>query len=127
MHAFSEFELLRMARVRAEIRRSELGWIDTAELSRAAAQARGEAIAAKLRQVGRVLGRTFARFAGWRRYRSAVAELQGLDIRTLSDIGITRADIPRVAAGLWMPEPAPAPAQSEIATPSNQNARKAAA
>jgi uncharacterized protein YjiS (DUF1127 family) len=31
-------------------------------------------------------------------------ELSSLDDRTLGDIGITRADIPRVAAGLWTPE-----------------------
>jgi uncharacterized protein YjiS (DUF1127 family) len=31
-------------------------------------------------------------------------ELSSLDDRTLGDIGITRSDIPRVAAGLWTPE-----------------------
>lgn len=35
-------------------------------------------------------------------------ELSSLDDRTLGDIGITRADIPRVAAGLWTPERRPA-------------------
>jgi uncharacterized protein YjiS (DUF1127 family) len=35
-------------------------------------------------------------------------ELSSLDDRTLADIGITRADIPRVAAGVWTPERRPA-------------------
>src|SRR5262245_44117100 len=35
-------------------------------------------------------------------------ELSSLDDRTLADIGITRADIPRVSAGMWTPERRPA-------------------
>jgi len=33
----------------------------------------------------------------WRRYNQSVAELYRLGDRDLADIGITRADIPRVA------------------------------
>jgi uncharacterized protein YjiS (DUF1127 family) len=33
----------------------------------------------------------------WRRYGTAVRELSNLSDRELADIGITRADIPRVA------------------------------
>lgn len=37
------------------------------------------------------------RFQDWRRYGLAVQELSQLSDRELADIGITRADIPRIA------------------------------
>jgi hypothetical protein len=40
----------------------------------------------------------------WREYQDTYAELSQLDDRMLSDIGIARSDIPRVAAGLWAPQ-----------------------
>ncbi|MEQ1940519.1 DUF1127 domain-containing protein [Mesorhizobium sp. CN5-321] len=36
-------------------------------------------------------------YRNWRRYREAVAELNGLSNRELSDLGIGRGDIPYVA------------------------------
>lgn len=33
----------------------------------------------------------------WRQYRSTVSELNGLTARELSDLGISRSDIPNVA------------------------------
>ena len=36
-------------------------------------------------------------FRRWRSYRRTVNELQGLSKRELDDLGISRADIPRVA------------------------------
>jgi uncharacterized protein YjiS (DUF1127 family) len=41
---------------------------------------------------------TFLRFLeSWRRYNTNLRELSGLGDRELSDIGISRSDIPRVA------------------------------
>jgi len=41
---------------------------------------------------------TFAnRYRRWRRYRETVRELQGLSPRELSDLGIVRSDIGRLA------------------------------
>jgi uncharacterized protein YjiS (DUF1127 family) len=37
------------------------------------------------------------RYRRWRRYRATVRELQGLTPRELSDLGINRADISRLA------------------------------
>jgi uncharacterized protein YjiS (DUF1127 family) len=39
----------------------------------------------------------FDRFRRWRRYRQTVRELQGLSTRELTDLGIGRGDIGRVA------------------------------
>jgi len=39
----------------------------------------------------------FRRFQDWKRYGAAMQELSQLSDRELADIGITRADIPRVA------------------------------
>jgi uncharacterized protein YjiS (DUF1127 family) len=38
-------------------------------------------------------------FAEWRKYRNTVNELGRLGHRELQDLGISRADIPRVARG----------------------------
>jgi uncharacterized protein YjiS (DUF1127 family) len=40
----------------------------------------------------------------WQRRSAIQAELNALDDRTLADMGITRGDIPAIAAGLWAPE-----------------------
>jgi hypothetical protein len=40
----------------------------------------------------------------WREYQATYRELSALDDRMLADIGISRTDIPRVAAGRWVPE-----------------------
>jgi uncharacterized protein YjiS (DUF1127 family) len=39
----------------------------------------------------------FNRYRRWRRYRETVRELQGLSTRELSDLGIHRGDIGRLA------------------------------
>lgn len=126
MYTYDESELLRLARVRTEIILPD-GRVDMAELNREIARARAEAMIRIFTGIGRTLGRLAARIGNWRRYRVALAELENLDPRTLSDIGITRADIPRVAAGLWMPNPVSASASAAAAAASNENARKAAA
>lgn len=54
-----------------------------------------------IRKVARVL---FAPYLVWRDYQETFRELSMLDDRILADIGVSRADIPRVAAGLWVPE-----------------------
>jgi uncharacterized protein YjiS (DUF1127 family) len=127
MYAYDESELLRRARVRTEFNLPD-GRIDIAELNRAVAQARAETLLRLIHGVGRAFGSAVAWLGAWRRYRVAVSELEGLDPRTLTDIGITRADIPRVAAGLWMPNPTEMRPAAESAIPaSNENARKAAA
>lgn len=127
MYAYTETELLRLARIRDDVVAARR-WTDHAEAHRLAAQARSEAIARTLRAIGRVLGRVIAPMRAWIETRRTVAELEALDARTLADIGISRSDIPSVAAGLWMPRSrrpdtiAPAPSM-----PGNDNARKAAA
>ena len=126
MYAFHESELLRQARVRTELNLPD-GRIDIAELNRAVARARTEALVNMFHSAGQAIGRAVAWLAQWRRYRAAVAELEGLDLRTLSDIGITRADIPRVAAGMWMPNPAETRLDAQPVAASNENARKVAA
>ena len=40
----------------------------------------------------------------WAVERATRDELMALDDRTLADIGLTRGDIPQVAAGMWVPE-----------------------
>jgi len=126
MYTYTEAELLRMARVRTDPVSTQR-MIDQSEANRLAAQARAEATLAALRGVGRLVGWIVRKVAAWRRYRAGVAELQALDTRTLSDIGITRADIPAVAAGLWMPRDRQATTTTTISLPGNENARQAAA
>jgi uncharacterized protein YjiS (DUF1127 family) len=126
MYTYTETELLRVARVRTDPVSAQR-MIDMAEANRLAAQARTEATLAALGAVGRFVGRILRKVAAWRRYRAGVAELQALDARTLSDIGITRADIPAVAAGLWMPQGRQATTATTHPMPGNENARQAAA
>jgi uncharacterized protein YjiS (DUF1127 family) len=46
----------------------------------------------------------YAPIQAWRIQLRTREELDGLDDRALADIGLTRGDIRRVAAGLWVPE-----------------------
>ncbi len=126
MLTYSETELLRLARIRTDIA-TQQRLATLAEAQRMAAQARAEAVANGLRTAGRAIGRLVARLVAWRRYRAALSELRALDPRLLDDIGISRAEIPRVAAGLWAPEPAVAMPMPAGHQPGNDNARQAAA
>lgn len=127
MLPYTETELLRVARVRTDID-AERRRLLLAEANRMAAQARAEAVVAALAGLGRFVGRILGRLAAWRRYRIAMAELSALDSRLLGDIGISRAEIPRVAAGLWMPDSRGAvQIANPPGTPGNANARQAAA
>lgn len=127
MHTFTENELLRLANVRATAGLPREFWIDRLELNRMVAEARAEATRNMFRTIGRGVARLARAFGEWRRYRVALAELEGLDNRALEDIGIRRADIPRVAAGLWMPETHQPVAMVEVGVAGNENARKIAA
>lgn len=73
-----------------------------------AMMARGEAIADAFGGiagfVGKVAAKLFAPIKNWAIERATRDELMSLDDRTLADIGLTRGDIPQVAAGLWVPE-----------------------
>jgi uncharacterized protein YjiS (DUF1127 family) len=73
-----------------------------------ALMARGEAIADIIAGVSNAIGAVFAplyaRVKNWATEQATRDELMALDERTLADIGLTRGDIPRVAAGLWVPE-----------------------
>jgi uncharacterized protein YjiS (DUF1127 family) len=70
--------------------------------------ARGEKLADALIWVGttarKVASWLYAPVKAWRSETLTRDELMLLDDRTLADIGLTRGDIPRVAAGLWVPE-----------------------
>ncbi len=54
--------------------------------------------------IGSVAKRIYAPIKAWAAERATRDELFSLDDRTLADIGLTRGDIPQVAAGLWVPE-----------------------
>ena len=70
------------------------------EVLRAAQRARADAIGGWLESVSRVVGRWFkARFQRAHGSQRVINELNAMDERMLSDIGITRGDIPFVAAG----------------------------
>jgi uncharacterized protein YjiS (DUF1127 family) len=60
------------------------------------------------RAIAKVVGPVISAIREGHERRQIFWELSSLDDRTLGDIGITRADIPRVAAGLWTPERRPA-------------------
>ena len=68
-----------------------------------AEMAHAERVAQNLATVGRTLRAAGKRVAqpliAWRQRHATLNELMSLDDRTLADIGITRGDIPRVAAG----------------------------
>ena len=74
--------------------------ISESELLGAAQRARAEAIGNWFEGVCRAVGRWFnARFGRAHQRRRVIKELNALDARMLSDIGITRGDIPFVANG----------------------------
>jgi uncharacterized protein YjiS (DUF1127 family) len=82
--------------------------VDHLEITAAARRMQAQEMAKLLRAIGRgvkaVLGTVAAPYKVWREYQDTYSELGSLDDRMLSDIGITRSDIPRVAAGLWAPQ-----------------------
>ena len=82
--------------------------VDHVAITKAARRMQAEEFLKLLRVVGRGLKATVSAFAApykvWREYQETYAELSQLDDRMLSDIGIVRSDIPRVAAGLWAPQ-----------------------
>ncbi len=81
---------------------------DEAAIHAAARRMQAEEFAKLFRAIGRglktVLGAVAAPYKVWREYQETYSELSQLDDRMLSDIGITRSDIPRVASGLWAPQ-----------------------
>lgn len=82
--------------------------IDSIEIVSNARRMQAHASANLLVAIGRgvrkALEAVLAPYRVWHDYQTAFAELSALDDRMLSDIGIVRADIPRVAAGVWVPE-----------------------
>jgi uncharacterized protein YjiS (DUF1127 family) len=78
--------------------------IDHVAVTKAARRMQAEQFAKLLRAIGRGFKALAAPYKVWREYQDTYAELQQLDDRMLSDIGIVRSDIPRVAAGLWAPQ-----------------------
>ena len=78
--------------------------IDHVAVTKAARRMQAEQFANLIRAVGRGLKVLAAPYKVWREYQNTYAELSQLDDRMLSDIGIARSDIPRVAAGLWAPQ-----------------------
>ena len=73
-----------------------------------ALMARGEHIADAVvgftNAVRTIAAKLYAPVKAWAVERGTRDELMALDDRTLADIGLTRGDIPQVAAGLWVPE-----------------------
>lgn len=73
-----------------------------------ALMARGEyiadAVVGLIHAVRTAAARLYAPVKAWAVERGTRDELMSLDDRTLADIGLTRGDIPQVAAGLWVPE-----------------------
>lgn len=82
--------------------------VDTVEVYRAARRMQALELAKLFAALGRGIAKAarvlFAPYLVWRDYQETYRELSMLDDRMLADIGVTRADIPRVAAGLWVPE-----------------------
>lgn len=70
----------------------------------AQAEAIADAVIAVSRFVSNIAKSLYAPVKAWRIQLRTREELDGLDDRALADIGLTRGDIRRVAAGLWVPE-----------------------
>jgi uncharacterized protein YjiS (DUF1127 family) len=70
----------------------------------AQAEAIADAVIAVSSFFGKVAKALYAPIKAWRIQLRTREELDGLDDRALADIGLTRGDIRRVAAGLWVPE-----------------------
>ena len=83
---------------------ASIGEIDQVAINKSARRMQAEQFAGVLRAIGRGLKALAAPYKVWREYQDTFAELSQLDDRMLSDIGIARSDIPRVAAGLWAPQ-----------------------
>lgn len=75
--------------------------LSSVEIESEARRLRAQAVA---RWVHAALAKLVAPLLAWHRRRRVTNELMALDERTLADIGITRADIPAIAAGAWLPE-----------------------
>lgn len=75
---------------------------DVARLAQAEAIA--DAVLAVSRFVSKLVSPIVAKAKAWRIQSRTRDELEALDDRTLADIGLSRNDIPRVAAGMWAPE-----------------------
>ncbi len=86
-----------------------LSTINKARLQQAEAIA--DAVVAASRGIAKLAAWLYAPVQRWLAERTVRNELMALDDRTLADIGLTRGDIPQVAAGLWVPENRVAPAQ----------------
>ncbi len=73
-----------------------------------ALMARGESIAEIVAGIAHavraVVEKVYQPVKHWAIERATRDELMALDDRTLADIGLTRGDIPQVAAGMWVPE-----------------------
>lgn len=82
--------------------------VDHVEITAAARRMQAEEMAKLFRAIGRgikaIVGTVIAPYKVWREYQDTFHELSMLDDRMLSDIGVTRSDIPRIAAGLWAPQ-----------------------
>lgn len=70
----------------------------------AQAEAIADAVIAVSTVVNKIAKAVYAPIKAWRIQLQTREELDGLDDRALADIGLTRGDIRRVAAGLWLPE-----------------------
>jgi uncharacterized protein YjiS (DUF1127 family) len=82
--------------------------VDHIEITAAARRMQAQEMAKLLSAIGRGVKAVFRALASpyqvWREYQDTYSELTSLDDRMLADIGISRSDIPRVAAGLWAPQ-----------------------
>jgi uncharacterized protein YjiS (DUF1127 family) len=79
-----------------------------------------DAIASAIAGVKMLAAKVAAPIKEWRRSLQTREELMALDDRTLADIGLTRRDIPRLAAGLWSGE------RISVKTVTNSTVRAAA-
>jgi uncharacterized protein YjiS (DUF1127 family) len=84
--------------------------IDMRKVEMEAARLRAEAIADTIVAAGRLVARAWravsARIAAAREAARVSRELGALSDRELADIGIMRADIPAIAAGIYQRKPA---------------------
>gem|GEM_PF-2998317 len=86
----------------SEVNTFKMNEQDKARLAQAEAIA--DAVIAVSTFVTKAVAAIYAPVKAWRTQLRTREELDSLDDRALADIGLTRGDIRRVAAGLWMPE-----------------------